>query len=117
MIFPAKPGSFFNSCPEFKVGQLVKHRRYNYRGVVYGIDLKFEAGEDWYQNNKTQPDKDQAWYHVLVHESMATTYTAQSSLVADESQKMIEHPLISKFFNGFEEGIYIPIKDSPELDT
>ena len=62
------------------------------------------ADENWYQSNNTQPDKEQPWYHVLVHESGSITYPAQSSLQLDESNQQITHPLLDHFFNGFEKG-------------
>ena len=60
-----------------------------------------------YRSNKTQPNKDQPWYHVLVHESASSTYPAESSLELDDSDEPITHPLLDQFFSGFEEGRYI----------
>jgi len=91
----------------FAVGQLVKHRRYGYRGVVAGYDLKCKAEDDWYHSNKTQPSREQPWYHVLVHNSAHTTYAAQSNLMADDNSEPINHPLISKVFLDFKNGKYI----------
>lgn len=67
------------------------------------------AGEKWYMANKTQPDRNQPWYHVLVHNSGGlSTYVAQSNLVEDTSGQPIEHPRIPCYFQAFEDGIYIP---------
>ena len=93
--------------PSFAHGALVRHVRYHYRGVVVAHDPKCMAEENWYQSNNTQPDKDQPWYHVLVHESGSITYPAESSLAHDESGEEIIHPLIDHFFSGFEEGRYM----------
>lgn len=76
----------------FKPGQLVKHKRYGYRGVVVALDLTCQATEAWYQSNRSQPDRGQPWYHVLVHNSDQTTYAAQFSLEADGSEDVINHP-------------------------
>ena len=92
--------------PKFTPGDLVRHVRYQYRGVVVAHDPKCMAGEAWYQSNQTQPDKDQPWYHVLVHESESITYPAESSLEPDENDESITHPLLNRFFSGFEEGRY-----------
>ena len=92
--------------PRFFPGDLVLHVRYQYRGVVVASDPRFMADEQWYRSNKTQPNKDQPWYHVLVHESGSVTYPAQSSLAPDESGAEIVHPLLDHFFNGFEKGRY-----------
>lgn len=91
----------------FKPGALVKHKRYGYRGVVVELDLSCEARDDWYSANKTQPDRNQPWYHVLVHNSDQVTYAAQTSLEADASSLRIRHPLEKAFFSAFKNGSYI----------
>jgi heat shock protein HspQ len=92
--------------PRFGPGQLVHHRRYDYRGVVVDFDLRCKADEDWYQKNRTQPEREQPWYHVLVDESTLVTYAAETSLEADSSEAPINHPLVSKLFEGFHSGEY-----------
>ncbi len=87
--------------PTFRPGQLVKHRRYGYRGVVVDFDPFCKAPEQWYQANQTQPDRNQAWYHVLVHGTTTVTYAAQTSLLPDDSGLPIEHPLADKYFSEF----------------
>jgi len=91
----------------FQPGQLVRHRRYNYRGVVVATDLSCQADNDWYFSNRTQPDQGQPWYHVLVHDSDQMTYAAQSSLEEDPSDEQVVHPLVSHFFSDFHDGQYI----------
>ena len=93
--------------PSFLPGAIVRHRRYGYRGVVVSADGHCAADPKWYMSNKTQPDREQPWYHVLVHESNGVTYAAESSLTSDESEMPIEHPLVAIFFNGIESGSYI----------
>lgn len=93
--------------PLFKRGQLVRHKRYGYRGVVVEYDLTCQASEIWYQSNQTQPSRDQPWYHVLVDQSNQNTYAAQSNLEPDSSDEPVEHPLLDYFFKGFEDGFYI----------
>jgi heat shock protein HspQ len=87
--------------PIFRPGQLVRHRRYGYRGVVVDCDPLCRASEAWYRKNQTRPDRDQPWYHVLVHGSQITTYAAQSSLTEDDSAQPIDHPLVGQFFDEF----------------
>ncbi|MFQ5845905.1 MAG: heat shock protein HspQ, partial [Planctomycetota bacterium] len=65
--------------PRFEPGELVRHRRYGYRGVVAGLDPECRAGDEWYQGNLTQPDRRQPWYHVLVHGAQHTTYVAEEN--------------------------------------
>ena len=97
---------FPDALPSFEPGQLIRHRRYHYRGVVVDFDMRCQANGDWYYSNRTQPDQDQPWYHVLVDSSTATTYAAESSLEADELQETVEHPLIEHFFDSFDNGTY-----------
>lgn len=82
----------------FRVGDVVHHRHYGYRGVVYGRDPGCQADEAWYLNNLSQPDRKQPWYHVLVHDHEHTTYVAQSNLVRDGSGEPIVHPLLDRIF-------------------
>ena len=92
--------------PLLACGQLVRHKRYDYRGVVVDFDLTCQAQDAWYRGNLTQPDKNQPWYHVLVDGSESTTYAAQTNLEPDPSQKAIHHPLIPIYFDRFEGGRY-----------
>lgn len=91
----------------FTPGQLVRHRRYGYRGVVVDADPTCEADDAWYQANRSQPDRNQPWYHVLVHNSMQVTYAAQSNLDVDDSGEEVVHPYVAYFFSEFREGRYI----------
>jgi len=92
--------------PAFVAGDLVKHRRYGYRGVVVHRDDRCLASNVWYQKNQTQPDRDQPWYYVLVDESDQTTYAAQSSLTTDDQGTCVMHPWVNLYFDGFHGGKY-----------
>lgn len=85
----------------FEIGQLISHRRYGYRGVVFGRDPACTAEEDWYLSNQTQPDRNQPWYHVMVHGAAHTTYVAESNLEPDHSGEPVDHPWIDRFFTSF----------------
>ena len=87
--------------PDFARGQLVRHRHYGYRGVVVEADRVCQAEETWYYGNRTQPGRNQPWYHVLVDGSNTATYAAQTSLEADDCTVPIVHPLIAVFFSEF----------------
>ena len=95
------------SQPQFRVGQLVRHRRYGYRGVIVAFDDFCRASQQWYESNQTQPDREQPWYHVLVHDTEAVTYAAQTSLAEDPSGSPINHPLVDQFFSSFAERCYL----------
>lgn len=93
--------------PVFEPGQLVRHRRYGYRGVVVDRDESCQADDAWYNKNQTQPDRDQPWYHVLVDGSLTCTYVAAENLFPDESGLPVDHPLVPHFFCGFQDGVYL----------
>ena len=97
---------FAETAPWYAPGDLVVHSRYGYRGVVVAVDPRCRAGASWYQSNRTQPDQNQPWYHVLVHGSAQTTYAAQSNLQPDQSGGAIDHPLVAEFFSSFADGQY-----------
>jgi heat shock protein HspQ len=102
--FKQIPDFFDDRLPTFAIGQRVRHKTYGYRGIVVDFDVTCHADDEWYRSNKTQPDRDQPWYHVLVHNSAGNTYAAEESLVPDVSQEPIAHPLIHEFFEVQAEG-------------
>jgi heat shock protein HspQ len=92
---------------KFFVGQVVKHRLFEYRGVIFDVDSQFQGTEEWYnQMAKSRPPKDKPWYRVLVHGNVYETYVAERNLEPDDSGKPIEHPFVSVLFNRFENGVY-----------
>ena len=93
--------------PVFEPGDLVRHRRYGYRGVVVDRDETCQADAAWYFKNQTQPDRHQPWYHVLVDGTATATYAAADNLVADQSERPIVHPAVTQFFSAFQEGRYV----------
>jgi heat shock protein HspQ len=92
------PDYFPDELPLFMPGTLVRHRRYGYRGVVVDFDMTCHADDEWYNANPTHPDRDQPWYHVLVHGSTINTYAAQENLISDATGAPIDHPLVQHFF-------------------
>ena len=94
--------------PEFNIGQLVKHKLFHYRGVIFDIDPEFAGTDEWYQQMaKSKPPKDAPWYHVLPDNATHTTYVAERNLVKDEDKVPVNHPLIKRFFKNFTGNHYI----------
>lgn len=92
----------------FGLGQLVKHRLFDYRGVIVDIDPVYLGTDSWYEQvAQTRPPKDKPWYKVLVNNSLHETYVAERNLQADDSQESINHPLINSYFDDFNNGYYI----------
>jgi heat shock protein HspQ len=97
------------SGPEagFSIGQVIHHKRFGYRGVVVDVDPIFALSEEWYdQVAKSRPPRDKPWYHVLVDQTDQTTYVAERHLEPDPSGEPIDHPLLDRFFETFEDGRY-----------
>jgi heat shock protein HspQ len=99
--------SFNTKIRLFEKGHLVIHNKYSYRGVIVDYDPVCRANDEWYYSNRSFPDRDQHWYYIIVHNSNYSTYAAQSNLMPDESEKKVNHPLIKKYFYGFDNGIYL----------
>ena len=93
---------------KFQVGQVIHHRRFDYRGVIVDVDATFQGSEAWYQAMaQSRPPKDKPWYHVLVHRAEHMTYVAERNLEADESGEPIVHPVLDQYFDGLREGLYV----------
>lgn len=96
---------------KFFVGQLVHHRLFHYRGVVVDVDPHFRGTDEWYdQVARTRPPKDRPWYRVLVDGAEHETYVAERNLEPDDSMGPIRHPMLSRFFSGFDGRVYIPVR-------
>ena len=92
---------------QFDIGQIIRHRLFDYRGVVVEADPSFCNSDEWYENMTiTRPSKNQPWYRVLVDESEQETYVAECNLLADDNEHPVEHPRIDEFFHYFYEGRY-----------
>lgn len=92
----------------FSIGQIVHHRNFDYRGVVFDVDPTFQGSAEWYaQMAISKPPKDLPWYHVLVDGAEHTTYVAERNLEADGVGDPIRHPQIALHFATYENGRYI----------
>lgn len=71
------------------------------------IDARCRADDGWYRRNRTQPEKNQPWYHVLVDSTDQVTYAAETSLILEETPHEISHPLVGQFFGEFDGVQYV----------
>ena len=94
----------------FSVGDVVRHRLLDFRGVVFDVDPVFANTEEWYQAipEGIRPRKDQPFYHLLAEnaESSYVAYVSQQNLVADRSEEPIDHPALDGLFDAFADGRY-----------
>ena len=93
---------------KFDVGQLIHHRLFDYRGVVFDVDPDFQGTDEWYEKvARSRPPRGEPWYHVLVDGSHRTTYVAEQNLEVDPTGTEIDHPLIEQIFERLEDGQYV----------
>lgn len=86
----------------FHAGQIVKHRRFSYRGVIYLCDKEFDLTDEWYEQMAiSRPPKDRPWYGVLVDNSPDTTYVAERNLLPSEDKSQVNHPDLGFYFDQF----------------
>lgn len=94
----------------FSVGELVRHRLFDFRGVIFDVDPVFANSEEWYQAipEDIRPPKDQPFYHLLAEnaESSYIAYVSQQNLLPDMEGEPIDHPAIAGIFEGFADGRY-----------
>ncbi len=93
--------------PKFSIGQIIHHKKYDYRGVIVDVDPVYSGTEEWYEQMAvSHPPRDRPWYHVLVDGGQHSTYVAEQHLEPDPSGHQISHPALGQFFDQFERGRY-----------
>ena len=94
----------------FAIGDVVRHKIFDVRGVIFDVDPEFANSEEWYQAipEELRPSKEQPYYHLLAEnsESSYIAYVSQQNLVVDDSDDPIEHPAIPTMFDRVEDGRY-----------
>lgn len=95
---------------KYHIGQVVRHRKHPFRGVVFDVDPKFANSEDWYTAipEGSRPPKDQPFYHLLAEnaESYYIAYVSEQNLVPDETGEPVDHPDLAELFGDFQDGTY-----------
>jgi len=94
---------------QFAIGDVVRHRLFDFRGVIFDVDPEFANSEEWYEAipEELRPSKDQPFYHLLAEnsESAYIAYVSQQNLMPDESDEPVDHPAIPTMFDR-EDGRY-----------
>ena len=95
---------------KFKIGQIVRHRLYPFRGIVFDIDPEFANSEEWYQSipAERRPSKDQPFYHLYAEnaETEYVAYVSEQNLLPDSSGEPLRHPQVKEIFEKDESGSY-----------
>jgi heat shock protein HspQ len=97
---------------KFKLGEVVKHRLFPFRGVVFDIDPEFNNTEEWWLSipENVRPDKDQPFYHLFAEnaETEYVAYVSEQNLLLDNSGDPIRHPQVAEVFVKDDTGGYRP---------
>ncbi|MGF1622299.1 MAG: heat shock protein HspQ [Rhodomicrobiaceae bacterium] len=95
---------------KYQLGQVVRHRFFPFRGVVFDVDPVFDNTEEWYESipEEIRPRKDQPFYHLLAEneETEYVAYVSEQNLVPDTSGEPLRHSQISELFDDLEDGVY-----------
>ena len=87
---------------KFSIGQIVKHRIYPFRGVIFDVDPEFANTQEWYDAipEDTRPHKDQPYYHLYAEndDTEYVAYVSEQNLLPDDSREPIRHPLVEELF-------------------
>jgi heat shock protein HspQ len=94
----------------FGIGDVVRHKLFDFRGVIFDVDPAFANSEEWYEAipEALRPSKEQPFYHLLAEnsESAYVAYVSQQNLVTDDSDEPVDHPAIATMFDRLEGGRY-----------
>lgn len=94
----------------FSIGQVVKHRLFDFRGVIVDVDPEFDNTEEWWLSipEEIRPVKEQPFYHLLAEndENSYEAYVSQQNLLPDDTDEPIHHPEVPELFGLLEHGKY-----------
>lgn len=112
--FSSHTGRFVSAPPvshaRFAIGDVVKHRMFDFRGVIFDIDPVFANSEEWYESipAEVRPSREQPFYHLLAEneESNYIAYVSQQNLLSDADAGPVDHPQVDELFEAFRNGRY-----------
>ena len=94
----------------FTIGDVVRHRLFPFRGVIFDVDPVFNNSDDWWESipEQVRPRKDQPFYHLLAEndESSYVAYVSQQNLILEPDGDPVQHPAVQQMFTGIEDGRY-----------
>ncbi len=110
-----KNAAIFNA--KYQIGQIVRHRVYPFRGIVFDVDSEFSGTEEWLQSipEKIRPQRQQPFYHLLAEaehiDESYIAYVSEQNLMRDDSGKPVNHPDAPRLFLKQHDGVYVSRKD------
>lgn len=97
---------------KFQIGQVVRHRIFPFRGVIFDVDPEFNNTEEWYQAIPVdvRPRKDQPFYHLLAEnaDTEYVAYVSEQNLLVDESREPLRNAQVRELFEAVSDGLYKP---------
>jgi heat shock protein HspQ len=94
------------STAKFQLGQIVRHRLFPFRGVIFDVDPTFNNTEEWYNAipEEVRPRRDQPFYHLLAEneETEYVAYVSEQNLLVDDTQDPVRHPQVRHYFTGYD---------------
>jgi heat shock protein HspQ len=94
----------------FTIGDVVRHRVFPFRGVIFDVDPVFNNTEEWWLSipEAIRPHKNQPFYHLFAEneESAYVAYVSQQNLLPDGDGDPIGHPGVTQMFSGRVNGRY-----------
>ena len=95
---------------KFQIGQIVKHRLFSFRGVIFDVDPVFSNTEEWWSSipEESRPRRDQPFYHLLAEneDTEYVAYVSEQNLLPDMSGEPVEHPSVDEMFEDFDGNAY-----------
>lgn len=95
---------------KFQIGQVVRHRLFPFRGVIFDVDPVFDNTDEWYESIPAhmRPRKDQPFYHLLAEndDSEYIAYVSEQNLLPDDSGVPLRHPQVKEIFEQVDDGHY-----------
>ncbi|MEM1106551.1 MAG: heat shock protein HspQ [Pseudomonadota bacterium] len=92
------------------MGQVVKHRVFPFRGVIFDVDPEFANSDEWYNSipEEVRPHKDQPYYHLFAENERThyVAYVSEQNLLPDDSETPVSHPDINEMFDR-NAGLYV----------
>lgn len=87
---------------KYQIGEVVHHRLFDFRGVIFDVDPEFANSEDWYQAipEDIRPHRAQPYYHLFAEndKSHYTAYVSEQNLVLDKGKTPVSNPDIEAVF-------------------
>lgn len=97
---------------KFNIGDVVRHKKFAFRGVIFDVDPEFANTEEWWEAIpvEVRPERDQPFYHLLAEndESEYVAYVSEQNLIYDESEQPLRNPHIAQMFDRSPEGALRP---------